>query len=44
MPIEDIIYQMRKKKIYRWKKSIKIIVSGTKDNIDCALPDIKYYI
>lgn len=43
MPVEDVIAEITKKQIYRWKKSIELQIMAEKDGIDYLMPNARYW-
>ena len=43
MPLEDVIAEVMKKPIYRWKRSVALQISGEKDGVDFSFPPFRYW-
>ncbi len=43
MPLEDVIVEVMKKPIYRWKRSVDLQISGEKDGVDFSFPLFRYW-
>jgi hypothetical protein len=43
MPVEDVIAEVTKEHVYRWKKTAALFVGGEKDGVDLLLPFARYH-
>ena len=43
MSIEDVIYELTKKRVYKTKRMICLNIGGEKDGIDYMMPDVRYH-
>jgi hypothetical protein len=42
MPVENVIAEVTKKHVYRWKKTVALDVDGEKDGVDYLVPLVRY--